>query len=133
MADGPNGDHPGGLGYIALGLTVTALLVVRAVGPALWLAPLGSGSARRGSGEVKTTVPRRRVALARFGDPSGSAAHARADRLAGCRAAAPSTQGCGAAPVTSTHGASFTATETLVQDVLRQGRGRPPVVLRDGL
>ncbi|MFZ2056691.1 MAG: hypothetical protein WAV54_04720 [Acidimicrobiales bacterium] len=69
---------------------------------------------------MKTTVPRRRVALARFGLALAALLVLALTALP-TPAAAPSTPGCGAPPVISIHGASFTATETLCRTFFDKG------------
>ena len=69
---------------------------------------------------MKATVPRRRVALARFGIALAALLVLALTALPSS-AAAPSTPGCGARPVTSTNGASFTATETLCRTFFDKG------------
>ena len=69
---------------------------------------------------MKTTVPRRRVALARFGAVLAALLVLALTALPTSTAAS-STSGCGALPVTSTNGTSFSATETLCRTFFDQG------------
>ena len=69
---------------------------------------------------MTSAVPRHRVALARFGVAIAALLVLALTALPASVAVA-STQGCGAGPVVSTHGASFTATETLCRTFFDKG------------